>query len=75
MYQKFGDSLKDFYSLFMIPGGGHCGAATGYDQVPAVYHYMDVLVPWVENGTIPQRLLITDPPDGSGSNRTLAAYM
>ena len=55
--------------------GGHCGAATGYDQVPAQYHYLDVLVPWVEKGVVPQELLITNPPDGSGLNRTLTPYM
>jgi feruloyl esterase len=74
MSQVFGDSLSSFYSLFMIPGGGHCGAIPGYPQVPGTYHVLDQLVPWVEEGKIPQSLLLTDPPNGSNGTMTLLPY-
>ncbi|KAH8886148.1 tannase and feruloyl esterase [Thozetella sp. PMI_491] len=76
MLEIFQDDLSSFFSLFMVPGGGHCGAATtGYQHVPAVYHVLDRLVSWVEGGDVPQDLLTTDPPDGGGSTRTLLPYM
>jgi len=74
MYDIFGDSHSDFYALFMIPAAGHCGAASGYDQVPATYHYLDSLVPWVEEGQIPQSLLISNPPNGSTTTWSLLPY-
>ncbi|KAM0816007.1 putative Tannase and feruloyl esterase [Seiridium cardinale] len=76
MHQIFGTELSNFYTLFMIPGGGHCGAAAyGYESVPATYEVLDRLVPWVEQGSKPQDLLTTSPPDGSNITKTLYPYL
>lgn len=75
MRKLFGDDLSTFYSLFMIPGGGHCGAVSStYLQVPGTYHVLERLVSWVEEGQVPQDLLITNPPDNSGATRLLLPY-
>lgn len=75
MQEIFGDDLASFYSLFMIPGGGHCGASSyGYGQVPSTYHVLEKLVAWVEQGDVPQELVTSDPPDGSDAIKVLKPY-
>lgn len=74
MYDIFGEDLNDFFSLFMVPGGGHCGSASSYPQMPGTWHALDVLMPWVEHGKIPQQMLATDPADGSNATRKLCPY-
>lgn len=69
-----GKNITDFMELFMVPGGGHCGAASFYPHVPATYHVLDVLMPWVENGTKPSSMISSTPPDGSNSTRLLCAW-
>jgi feruloyl esterase len=66
--------VSDFLNLFMVPGGGHCGAATHYPQVPATYHTVAAMVKWVERGEKPGEVLSSDPPDGSGRTRKLCAW-
>ncbi|KAK8191266.1 tannase and feruloyl esterase [Phyllosticta capitalensis] len=66
--QRFGGDVSDFFSLFMVPGGGHCGSAANFESVPANYHGIDALVEWVENGAKPQFIVSDEPSDGS--NRT-----
>lgn len=66
--------VSDFFNLFMVPGGGHCGAAQYYPGVPATYHTVSALVSWVERGQKPEEVLSTDPPDGSGRTRKLCAW-
>lgn len=65
---------SDFIRLFMIPGGGHCGANPLYPQVPATYHVLDPLVRWVEQGQTPGEVLSSSPPDGSNTTRKLCAW-
>lgn len=74
MFNIFGDQLSDFYSLFMVPGGGHCGGASNYPQVPGIYHVLDRLIPWVEEDQTPQDVLATTPADGSSTTRKLCPY-
>lgn len=75
MLEVFGTAgLKDFYALFMIPAGGHCGTAPNYPQMPATYGTLDVLVPWVENGVTPSEMLAFDAPDGSNTTRKLCPF-
>lgn len=62
------------FELFMIPGGGHCGAALQDNSVPAQYHTMGPLVEWVERGQMPEELLSTNPPDGSDRTRLLCPW-
>src|SRR4051812_31387523 len=45
-----------------FPGGGHCGAASSYPQVPAIYHTIPELITWVEQGRKPASIKSTDPP-------------
>ncbi|KAK0975347.1 hypothetical protein LTS01_013893 [Friedmanniomyces endolithicus] len=70
----FNSDVSDFLNLFMVPGGGHCGAAQSYLGVPATYHTVAALVEWVERGVKPEELLSTDPPDGSKRTRKLCAW-
>ncbi|KAI0884285.1 feruloyl esterase [Annulohypoxylon maeteangense] len=66
----FGGDVGDWFRLFMIPGGGHCGAASNYPQVPASWHVLDALVQWVETGRPATEMLGTDPSDKSLLNKT-----
>ena len=66
--------LNDFWRLFMVPGGGHCGSAASYPQVPGSYHSLEALVPWVEDGITPDHVLATKPADGSNSTKKLCPY-
>ncbi|KAI7186754.1 tannase and feruloyl esterase [Hortaea werneckii] len=70
----FQGDVSDFFNLFMIPGGGHCGAADYYPAVPAKYHAMPELVKWVERDRKPEAMLSTDPPDGSERTRKLCPW-
>ena len=67
-------NLDDLFRLFMVPGGGHCGAAPGYPQAPATSHVMAPLIAWVERGVQPQSVLASDPADGSGKTRKLCPW-
>ncbi|KAI1138599.1 feruloyl esterase [Hypoxylon sp. FL0543] len=66
----FGGDVGDWFRLFMIPGGGHCGSATKYPQVPGVWHALDALVQWVEAGQAPTEMLGTDPLDVNLKEKT-----
>jgi feruloyl esterase len=69
-----GGDISDFYRLFMVPGGGHCGAAQYAPNVPAEYHYLEPLIDWVEAGSPPEQLLTSDPPDKSNRTRKLCPW-
>ncbi|KAL3441781.1 Tannase/feruloyl esterase [Aspergillus insuetus] len=69
------ETVAEFMRLFMVPGGGHCGANAAYPQVPARYHLLDALVEWVEQGRVPDDGILSDlPPDGSDTTRRLCAW-
>ncbi|THY12033.1 tannase and feruloyl esterase [Aureobasidium pullulans] len=70
----FKDDISDFYNVFMIPGGGHCGAASFYPQVPATYHTVPALMDWVERGEKPEEVLTTNPTNGDTRSRKLCAW-
>ncbi|KAH8694195.1 putative feruloyl esterase B precursor [Talaromyces proteolyticus] len=67
-------NINNFIRLFMVPGGGHCGANPLYRQVPATYHVLDPLVRWVEKGQKPEEILSSSPPDGSNTTRKLCPW-
>jgi feruloyl esterase len=69
-----GGDISDWVNLFMVPGGGHCGAASYYPQVPATYHTVAKMVQWVERGEKPDEVLSTGAPDGSARTRKLCAW-
>lgn len=68
-----GESIEEFFRLFMVPGGGHCGAVD-LPQTPGTWRVMDALVAWVEGGVMPKSILATDPLDGSGRTRKLCPW-
>lgn len=68
------EQLNAFWRLFMVPGGGHCGSARGYPQVPGTYHSLEALVSWVEKGVAPAYVVATAPADGSNTTRKLCPY-
>ncbi|KAL2829675.1 Tannase/feruloyl esterase [Aspergillus cavernicola] len=69
------ETVSEFMRLFMVPGGGHCGANPAYPQVPAEYHVLDALVEWVESGKAPDEgVLSSSPPDGSSTTRRLCPW-
>ncbi|KAI5862958.1 feruloyl esterase [Durotheca rogersii] len=65
-----GGDVGAWFRLFMIPGGGHCGAASHYPQVPAVWHALDAVARWVETGHAPTEILATDPADEGRAGKT-----
>lgn len=71
---KRGEDISEFYGLFMVPGGGHCGAGEYFPQAPGTWHIMAPLVNWVERSVKPQTVLATDPADGSGRTSKLCPW-
>ncbi|KAF2120050.1 Tannase/feruloyl esterase [Lophiotrema nucula] len=68
---------NDFMKLFMIPGGGHCGASISaqYSNIPAEYDMVPALVNWVEKGHVPLEGIKSEAPsDGSARTRRLCAW-
>jgi feruloyl esterase len=65
---------NNFMKLFMIPGGGHCGASAQYPDVPAKYDVMPALVDWVEKGDVPKEIKSEVPSDKSARTRKLCAW-
>ncbi|KAK6435649.1 hypothetical protein LTR95_008160 [Oleoguttula sp. CCFEE 5521] len=70
----FDGSVAEWFRLFMVPGGGHCGAAAAYKNVPTTYHTVAKLVQWVEGGDAPEEVLSKNPPDGSSRTRKLCPW-
>jgi len=61
----------DWVRLFMVPGMGHCGGGEG----PNTFDMMTALEPWVEQGTIPTRVVATHRSGGQvDRTRPLCAY-
>ncbi|PWI72991.1 tannase and feruloyl esterase [Purpureocillium lilacinum] len=67
-------NVDDWFALFMVPGGGHCGGAPGYPHVPAQWHSLDTLMDWVEGGRRPAQMLSSNPADGSNTTRKLCPW-
>jgi feruloyl esterase len=70
----FGGDISDFFNLFMVPGGGHCGAAYNYPASPGTYHVVEALVSWVERGEKPGSLLSTGTDGGADISRLLCPW-
>ncbi|KAL4790119.1 Tannase/feruloyl esterase [Aspergillus venezuelensis] len=69
--------VDEFMRLFMVPGGGHCGANPDYPQVPVSYqiNVLDALVEWVEKGVPPDEGINSEgPSDGSNISRRLCPW-
>ena len=50
---RMGTGTSDFFRLFMMPGVFHCSGGVG----PACFDPLMQMVPWVEKGTAPQRIV------------------
>jgi feruloyl esterase len=71
----FGGDISDFYNLFMVPGGGHCGTTSFYPSSPGTYHVAEALVSWVERGEKPSSVLSTGTtPAGQNISRLLCPW-
>lgn len=70
---KFGGDVSDWFDVFMVPGGGHCGEG-GYPQAPTNYHSLEKRVHWVEEGESPNEMLSSDPADGTNTTRKLCPW-
>ncbi|KAI1342696.1 tannase and feruloyl esterase-domain-containing protein [Xylariaceae sp. FL0016] len=66
----FGGDVSHWFRLFMVPGGGRCGSASNYPQVPGTWHALEALAKWVESGEPPLQILGTDPADENLSGKT-----
>ncbi|KAH8598407.1 tannase and feruloyl esterase [Bisporella sp. PMI_857] len=70
----FGGDISDFFNVFMVPGGGHCGPAFNYPASPGTYHIADALISWVEGGEKPASVLSTGTMNGRGISRKLCPW-
>jgi feruloyl esterase len=84
----YGDRVREFHRLFMMPSVGHCGGSTGPSAIgggmpeppkalrSAETHAVSAVIRWVEQGLAPERLVATRL-DASGvivSQRPLCPY-
>ncbi|KAK1467138.1 tannase and feruloyl esterase [Colletotrichum melonis] len=72
--QVTGGDRDEWLSLFMVPGGGHCGGASSYTHVPGKQNSLEALVEWVEQMKDPEALLGTSPADGSDRTKRLCRW-
>lgn len=68
-----GETVDDFFRLFMVPGGGHCEFAS-LAPAPTKWHVMEPLIQWVERDRPPASVLASNPGDGSGRTRKLCPW-
>jgi len=53
------ESLNDWYRLFLVPGAAHCGTNSLEPNGPWPQTNLAVLIEWVENDVVPNRLNAT----------------
>jgi hypothetical protein len=56
--------------LFMIPGMGHCAGGDG----PFVFSPISILDKWVETGSAPERIVVSNPPGAPPRTRPLCPH-
>lgn len=69
----FGKDVSDWFEVFMVPGGGHCGWGV-YPQAPTNYRSLGKLVQWVEQGRTPKEMLSKEPANGTNTTRKLCPW-
>ena len=69
--QAFGDQVRQYHRLFMLPATGHCGGSTGPNSIgggapepPKAYrtaetHAVSAVMKWVEEGVAPGKIVAT----------------
>lgn len=55
-------------------GGGHCGSASNYPQVPANWHSLEAMTTWVEDKSRPEEMTSSNPADKSSRSRKLCPW-
>ena len=67
--QAFGDRVRQYHRLFMLPAVGHCGGSTGPSAIgggapepPKAYrnadtHAVSAVIKWVEQGVAPEKIV------------------
>lgn len=67
--------IDSWFRLFMVPGGGHCGAAQGYPGVPSRYdETLDAMIGWVEEGKAPGEITSRRRNKGERSEKKLCMW-
>ena len=84
----FGDQVRQYHRLFLLPATGHCGGSTGPNSIgggmpeppnayrDADHHVVSALMKWVEQGVAPEKIVATKF-DSSGAltrARPVCAY-
>lgn len=76
--QAFGDRVRQYHRLFMLPAVGHCGGSTGPSAIgggapepPKAYrnadtHAVSAVIKWVEQGVAPEKI-VASRFDASGA--------
>ena len=69
--EAFGDRVREYHRLFLLPATAHCGNSTGPNSIgggmpepPAAYrdadhHAVSAVIKWVEQGVAPERIIAT----------------
>lgn len=69
--EAYGQQVRQFHRLFMLPATGHCGGGTGPNAVgggmpeppqayrDAEHHVVSALIQWVEQGVAPEKIVAT----------------
>jgi feruloyl esterase len=69
--QAFGDRVREYHRLFMLPAVSHCGGGTGPSTIgggtaepPAAFrkpetHVVSAVMKWVEEGVAPEKIVVT----------------
>lgn len=74
-YNESVDAINDFYKLFLVPGGSHCGVNDYEPNGPWPQTNLAVLIDWVENGSEPVTLNATVlQGEHLGDNRQICAF-
>jgi feruloyl esterase len=67
----YGDRVRQFHRLFMLPSVGHCGGGSGPNSIGggtpeppralrnAETHVVSAMIRWVEDGVAPQKIVAT----------------
>ena len=67
----FGQQVRQYHRLFMLPATGHCGGSTGPSSIgggapepPSAYrdaehHVVSAVIKWVEEGVAPEKIVAT----------------
>jgi feruloyl esterase len=69
--EEFGNRVRRYHRLFMLPAVSHCGGGTGPDSIgggapeptaalrDADHHVVSAVIKWVEQGVAPEKIIAT----------------